>query len=82
MSNLVLQADRREYTRRDLEAGGGAAESLWGKIDPKSFGDKAAMMADEDKRKRELKRQERLEKRRKVDDRSSKKEYIFIKINA
>ncbi|KAJ3338078.1 DEIH-box ATPase [Gonapodya sp. JEL0774] len=62
-SNLVLQADRSLITRRDNEPTG-EAESLWGKINPKGFGDRAQRTVDDEKKKREERKKEKEEKRK------------------
>ena len=55
----------------------GEPETLWGKINPKEFGDKAMRTIDDEKAKRAQKRKEQEEKMRKGADRSSKREYII-----
>jgi len=60
-SNLVLQADRG--TRRDHEPTG-EPETLYGKINPKSFGDRAQRTIEEEKQKRDKALKAREEKLR------------------
>jgi hypothetical protein len=62
-SNLVLHTDRSSLPRRDQEPTG-EPETLWGKIKPKAFGDKAVRTIDEEKAKRDKKRKEQEEKLR------------------
>lgn len=62
-SNLVLQADRSSLPRRNQEPSG-EPESLWGKINPKDFGDRAQRTFNEEKEKREKRKKEREEKRK------------------
>lgn len=77
MSNLVLQADRSLIARRAKDEGTGEAESLWGKINPKEFGSKAAMSFAEEKAKREAKRAEKEAKRSKKSASTDRKEYFL-----
>jgi pre-mRNA-splicing helicase BRR2 len=65
-TNLVLQADRSlldSGRRRDNEPSG-QAESLWGKLDAKKFGDKAMRTIEEEKTKRSKAKQEKDERKR------------------
>ncbi|KAJ3210004.1 DEIH-box ATPase [Dinochytrium kinnereticum] len=62
-SNLVLHADRSNLPRRDQEPTG-EPESLFGRIDTKSFGDKAMRTIQETKEQAEKKRKLREEKLR------------------
>ncbi|KAJ3102694.1 DEIH-box ATPase [Phlyctochytrium bullatum] len=60
-SNLVLHVNRSTLPRRDQEPTG-EPETLYGRIDPKSFGDKAMRTIEEKKEKEAKKRKEREEK--------------------
>ena len=74
----MLQQDRSQ--RRDNEPTG-EAESLWGKIDPKAFGDRAQRTINDVKERREKKRkldQERA--RHAVDKAGLKKQREYIKL--
>jgi len=62
-SNLVLQADRSSLPRRNQEPSG-EPETLWGRINPKDFGDRAQRTINEEKEKREKRKKEREEKRK------------------
>lgn len=65
-TNLVLQADRSlmDTGRRRNNEPTGEAESLWGKLDPKKFGDKATRTIEEEKQKRLKAKQEKDERKR------------------
>lgn len=62
-SNLVLQVERSSLPRRDNEPSG-EPETLWGKLNPKAFGDKAQRTVKEEKEKAEKKRKEKEDKLR------------------
>lgn len=60
----MLQADRSALPRRDQEPSG-EPETLSGRLNPKSFGDRAKRTIDEEKEKMQKKRKEKEEKLRK-----------------
>lgn len=65
-TNLVLQADRSllDSGRRRNDEPTGQAESLWGKLNPKQFGDRAMRTIEEEKSKRSKAKQEKEERKR------------------
>ncbi|KAI9034250.1 Sec63 Brl domain-containing protein [Hyaloraphidium curvatum] len=67
-ANLVLQADRslldQGSGRRRNDEPTGQAESLWGRLDSKKFGDRAMRTIDDEKLKRAKAKQEREERKR------------------
>ncbi|CAG8581624.1 7898_t:CDS:2 [Paraglomus occultum] len=84
-SNLVLQANRSELPRRDHEPSG-EPESLWGKINPKDFGNKAQRTSIKDlkaKKEKALRAEEAAEmKRRKKKESALKKAYGYSNVLA
>ncbi|KAI9356548.1 Sec63 Brl domain-containing protein [Zopfochytrium polystomum] len=62
-SNLVLQVERSSLPRRDQEPSG-EPETLYGRLNPKSFGDRAQRTGREQKEKADKKRREKEEKLR------------------